>query len=41
MGYTILHFLNSLPNMTLLAARDEVQLRQLLYTLSVQAPKGR
>ena len=26
--------------MTLLAARDEVQLRQLLYTLSVQAPKG-
>ena len=33
-------FLNSLPNMTLLAARDEVQLRQLLYTLSVQAPKG-
>ena len=33
-------FLNSLPNMTLLAARDEVQLRQLLYTLSIQAPKG-
>ena len=33
-------FLMSLPNMTLLAARDEVQLRQLLFTFSVKTPKG-
>ena len=33
-------FLRSLPNMTLLAPRDEVQLRQMLYTLSASPPKG-
>ena len=33
-------FLNSLPNMTILAPRDEVQLRQTLYTLCNTPPLG-
>jgi 1-deoxy-D-xylulose-5-phosphate synthase len=39
-GLYDLPFLRSLPNMTLLAPRDELQLRQQLYTLSQQPPAG-
>jgi len=39
-GLYDLPFLRSLPNMTLLAPRNELQLRQQLYTLSQQPPAG-
>ena len=39
-GLYDLAFLRSLPNFTLLAPRDEIQLRQMLYTLCVHPPNG-
>ncbi len=39
-GVFDLVFLQTLPQLTLLAPRDEVQLRQQLYTLASEPPKG-
>ena len=39
-GVFDLVFLQTLPGLTLLAPRDEIQLRQQLYTLATSPPKG-